>query len=540
MSDIPSKQHAVQLIGPDELELNTEKDVSLPGPYQVLGKVETTGLCFSDLKLLKQFTSHVRKGPIVDGIDSTVLAEIPSYVPDTQPAVPGHETTVRVVAMGDEVKGINLGARYLVQTDYRWLPTASSNAAFGYNFEGGLQEYVLMDTRVITSPDGESMLIPASTDFAASAIALVEPWACVEDSYVVKERQALKEDGKILVVTCEGADDKATLEHVKGAEGLTSCTGKDVDSLKGQEFDDIIVVGADADAVEKVFPLLAPHGLLNIVQDGQVFGREVSTPVGRTHYGGIRIVGTTGSNPADGYARIPATGEIREGDVVDIIGAAGPMGTMHVIRNICLGVPGLSVYGGNNKGKRLDVLTAIAKPLAEKKGVKYESYVSSDGSPSEPVTYFSLMVPVPALVASAVNSTADGAIINIFAGIPATVDHPIDLDAYIAKKLYFIATSGSTLDDMKLVLEKVQSGKLDTNLSVAAVCGLDGAIDGIRAVEVRNIPGKIMVYPSCRGLGLTMLSDLEKTMPDVAAALDNGGWTKEAEDLLLKAFENQG
>ena len=67
MSDIPSKQHAVQLIGPDELELNTEKDVFLPGPYQVLGKVETTGLCFSDLKLLKQFTSHVRKGRIVDG-----------------------------------------------------------------------------------------------------------------------------------------------------------------------------------------------------------------------------------------------------------------------------------------------------------------------------------------------------------------------------------------------------------------------------------------------------------------------------------------
>jgi hypothetical protein len=27
-----------------------------------------------------------------------------------------------------------VGDRFLVQTDYRWLPTASSNAAFGYNF----------------------------------------------------------------------------------------------------------------------------------------------------------------------------------------------------------------------------------------------------------------------------------------------------------------------------------------------------------------------------------------------------------------------
>jgi threonine dehydrogenase-like Zn-dependent dehydrogenase len=536
MSDIPEKQHAVQLVGPDELRFNTEKEVFQPGPYQVLGKVETTGLCFSDLKLLKQFTGHVRKGPVVDGIDGTVLAEIPSYVPDETPAVPGHETVICVAAMGEEVKGIDIGARYLLQTDYRWLPTASSNAAFGYNFEGGLQEYVLMDTRAVTSPDGESMLIPASTDFAASAIALVEPWACVEDSYVVEERQALKKGGRLLVVTCAGADDSATLEYVKGSETVTFCACKDIDGLEGEVFDDIIFVGADADAVEKVFSLLASHGLLNIVQGDKTFGRDITMPVGRTHYGGIRVAGTTGIDPADGYAVIPATGEMREGDVVDIVGAAGPMGTMHVIRNICQGVPGITVYGGDMDVKRLDVLSAIVKPLAEKNGVKYESYTPPEGSPSEPVTYSALMVPVPALVAAAVKSTAGGGIINIFAGIPATVDHPIDLDVYIAKKLYFVATSGSTLEDMKLVLEKVQSGRLDTNLSVAAIAGLDGAIDGVRAVEARSIPGKIMVYPSCAGLGLTLLSELEGKMPDVAAALDDGAWTKEAESILLKTF----
>jgi hypothetical protein len=48
---------------------------------------------------------------------------------------------------------------------------------------------------------------------------------------------------------------------------------------------------------------------------------------------------------------------------------------------------------------------------------------------------------------------------------------------------------------MKIVLKKTESGKLDTNLSVAAVSGLDGAIEGIRAVENHSIPGKIIVYP---------------------------------------------
>jgi hypothetical protein len=126
-------------------------------------------------------------------------------------------------------------------------------------------------------------------------------------------------------------------------------------------------------------------------------------------------------------------------------------------------------------------------------------------------------------------SAAKGGIINIFAGIPANVTAEIDLDDYIAKQLYFIGTSGSTLDDMKLVLRKVVSRQLDTNLSVAAVSGLDGAIDGIRAVEKNLMPGKIIVYPSCKGLKMTPLTELGSKLP-----LANGQWNKQAEEALVK------
>ena len=115
--EIPQTASAVQLTGPDELTLNTNKPVPTPGPYQVLGKVEAVGLCFSDLKLLKQFADHARKTDILSGIDRAILDEIPSYVPDAEPTVPGHETVVRVVAMGDRVKNVDLGGRYLIQTD---------------------------------------------------------------------------------------------------------------------------------------------------------------------------------------------------------------------------------------------------------------------------------------------------------------------------------------------------------------------------------------------------------------------------------------
>src|SRR5690606_3976258 len=65
---IPRTQYAVQLVGPDELRLNPAKEVHPPGARQILARTEAVGLCFSDLKLLKQFSQHVRKGEITGGI----------------------------------------------------------------------------------------------------------------------------------------------------------------------------------------------------------------------------------------------------------------------------------------------------------------------------------------------------------------------------------------------------------------------------------------------------------------------------------------
>jgi threonine dehydrogenase-like Zn-dependent dehydrogenase len=547
---IPAKQYAVQLVGPDQLVLNKEKDVFKPGPRQVLGRVEVVGLCFSDLKLLKQFTGHVRKGPVVAGLDLDILKEIPSYVPDAAPTVPGHETVVRIVAVGPGVERHKPGERYLVQTDYRWVRTTSSNAAFGYNFEGALQEYVLMDERVITAPDGESMLIPAPEDRAASAIALSEPWACVEDAYVTRERTTLKADGQMLIVAdTEVAQGRmgnllkryGTPTKVTWVSKLTPpidlaaplTLAKHVDDLADAAYNDVLYFGSNVRTVEGLFPKIAANGLLNIILSGGRFGRPVVTMVGRVHYGGIRIVGTTGSDPADSMKHIPRTGEIRHGDRINIVGAGGPMGMMHVIRNVCQGIEGVSMFAGDVDDVRLAALTRIAAPLARQNYIEYQTYNAQKQETPADLTYTVLMAPVPELVAAAVQNSGVRGIINIFAGIPATVSGPVDLDAYIERQLYFIGTSGSTLDDMKRMLEKVESGRLDTNVSVAAISGFEGAVEGIRAVENRSIPGKIMVYPTCRSMGLIRLEELAQKLPDVAAGLKDSLWSMEAERRLL-------
>ncbi|MEX2092280.1 MAG: alcohol dehydrogenase catalytic domain-containing protein, partial [Pirellulales bacterium] len=286
--DIPATQHAVQLVGPGELKLNRSKPVQTPGPHEILVKVEAVGLCFSDLKLLKQFHDHPRKSEVVAGIEQTVLAGIQGYLPGSAAVVPGHEVVCRIVAVGDKVKHHRVGERCLVQTDYRQLPTAAgSNAAFGYNFDGGLQEYTLLDERVVISPIGERFLIPVGEERGASAIALVEPWACVEDSYVSVERNNVKAGGRLLLVVSDGRAEKGIKESFSptGAPAeIKTVLPAAVASLANESFDDVIYFGSDKTTIEVLNDKLAPGGIINLVLGGKQIGEPVSVGVGRIHY----------------------------------------------------------------------------------------------------------------------------------------------------------------------------------------------------------------------------------------------------------------
>jgi threonine dehydrogenase-like Zn-dependent dehydrogenase len=460
------------------------------------------------------------------------------------------------VDIGPGVKSFKLGQRYLVQTDYRWLRTTGSNAAFGYNFEGALQEYVLMDERVITPPQGESMLIPVSRKLSASAAALVEPWACVENAYATAERQKLKPDSRMLIVadvnTAKdslpnlfnhyGSPAQITwLSKFPAPQGLnvTTIDAAVISQLPGDGYNDVIYFGSHPKTVEALFTKVGPLGLLNIVLCGGRFGSNIVTMVGRVHYNGIRIIGTTGFSPAESMEYIPTTSEVRPGDKINIIGAGGPLGTMHVIRNICQEIKGISIFAADVDENRLAALSEIVTPLAKKNNIMYKPYNPAKVTVTDTFDYTVLMAPLPELLADSVNNAARHGIINIFAGLPATVTAKLNLNAYIEKQLYFVGTSGSVLEDMKRMLAKVESGMLDTNISVGAVCGLDGAIDGIRAVENRSIAGKIIVYPACKGLELTPLAKLKEKMPHIAECLNNGLWTKQAEIKLLDSFTVQ-
>ncbi len=553
---IPTSQWAVELTGPDELRLRHDKPVAQPGPHQVLVRVDVVGICFSDLKLLKQFDRHARKSVVLSGVEPGVLEEIPSYVPDGAPTVPGHEVVGSIVAAGEAVQRHAVGDRVMVQADYRWLKTAGSNAAFGYNFEGGMQEYVLLDERVIMDPELDvSCLIAVDKTLGDSAVALVEPWACVECSYITEERRGPLAGGRLLVVaeagaTVAGLDACFRADARPGAitivaeepaqreailrQGLGGDAAENVEALAGRTFDDIIYFGTRPEVIEALGGLLATGGIINLVLGGGRIEGMVSLDVGRIHYQGTRWIGTTGSDAADGYEMIPPSGEVREGDAVLVMGAGGPMGQMHVIRLACGGKAGVSVTGTDLDQARLGSLLEKVRPLARATGIPVKLDRPEAIDAAARFSYVAIMVPVGALVAEAIAKSRPGALINIFAGIGVGVMHAIDLDRVVRERCFMFGTSGSRLGDMMVCLEKAQAGQLETNASVDAVSGLAGAIEGIRAVENRTMAGKIVVYPALRSMGLMTLAELAAKYPTVAAQMREGMWTRAAEDELLR------
>jgi threonine dehydrogenase-like Zn-dependent dehydrogenase len=551
---IPGTEHAIQIVDAGRVVHNRAKAVPIPGPHQILVRMEACGICFSDTKLLHAFTSHPRKSEVLSGLDPAVLADIPSYVPGELPAVPGHEPVGRIVAVGGEVEHHRVGERCLIQTDYRHLLTAASNAAFGYNFEGGLQEYVLLDERVIMDPDtGERFLIPVSDGPSASAVALVEPWACVEASYVYRERRTPLRAGRLLVVadaghSIEGLERSDMVEPARVTAVVADARERElleragfdagfvdtVEALGAGTFDDIVYFGASPDRIEQLQERLGSRGLINVVTGGVPIGRSIALDIGRVHYDLTRWTGTTGTSAAAGYAAVPEDGELRDRDRCAVIGAAGPMGLMHVVRAALAGLENLFIVAVDIDDTRLERLDRTAGPMAGARHVAFTVVNSRVTQLSPGFSYIALMVPAPPLVNEAVELAGDSCRINVFAGFAANTRAEVDLDRYLARGCYFVGTSGSTISDMRAVLRKLEAGELDTNISLDAVAGFEGVGDALAAVESRTSVGKIVVYPALPDLGTMRLRDLAERYPTVGAAMGDGRWTRAAEQELLR------
>ncbi len=100
-------------------------------------------------------------------------------------------------------------------------------------------------------------------------------------------------------------------------------------------YDDIVVLGGDAELCERVFGRLANSAIFNLVL-GEPLARAVSVDIGRMHYDNLLVVGTDQADLSAAYQ--PVRTQLKAGGVTWVLGAAGPMGQMHFQR--ALSMPG--------------------------------------------------------------------------------------------------------------------------------------------------------------------------------------------------------
>jgi threonine dehydrogenase-like Zn-dependent dehydrogenase len=531
-------------------------------PDELLVRHDAVGLCFSDTKIVNAGESH----PRLSGRDMRA-----------NPVVMGHEVALTVVRVGDALKDkFKVGDRFITQSDVYFH---GIGMAYGYALQGGLSQYNVIGEEMLEGDEGCYLLAVKPTTGYAEA-ALTEPWACVVASYDVPYRAQWKPGGNVLIVGPRAESNYAIDEPYDRANPpahvwttgvrfpllgelrermdadkflLTEIVTSPDDmqarltrSSGGQGFDDIVLIDPDPTTFEIIEPLARNGAVIAVINPTKLTG-PVQVDVGRLHYDNLYLTGTM--EQSIGAAYRPIRTQLRGGGRAAFVGAAGPMGQMHVQRALQAAeaprqivatdlVPErLAVveqkYGQLIEAKRDKIEVALRTPQG-KSGADFNAdlFAMTGGEGYDDVV---VLAPSANVVAGAVSLMAQDGVMNIFAGLPRGTKAPIDLRLVAGKGLRFTGSSGSMIHDLRNTLDAAESGQLDPNLSVVAVSGLNDAKKGIAAVMTQTYPGKIVVYPQIQDFPITALSDLKTVLPAVYELLGpNESWTVEAEREFLR------
>ncbi|HEY3397190.1 MAG TPA: alcohol dehydrogenase catalytic domain-containing protein [Armatimonadota bacterium] len=538
-----------------------EIPVGRPGPDQLLARIDAAGICFSDIKIIKQGGDH----PRLYGRDLR-----------HDPIVPGHEVALTVVEVGEQLRyQYHVGDRFVVQAD---VYVNGKNLAFGYMLPGAFEQYVILGDEVLRGDEG-SYLIPMQAETGYAEAALAEPWACVVCAHRTDFRRNFAPGGTLLIIGGAGkegytlgalaagpgpqkivltdvpADLTAEITAAAAAWGAEIVVSEPLhegllETLKQQQapegFDDVVLLGAHCpELIEAAAAVLGREGVLALV--GAAPSRPLNLDLGRIHYDYTRYYGAPGRDLAAAYAETRAPG-LTPGGKAWIMGGAGPMGQMHV-QIAAQGSEGPSVIVVSDlDDERLELVRERMEPVARARGreivllnpkaLGQEAFEARlrEIAP-EGFDDIHVLVPVPTLIADAVRFAGRRGLVEIFAGIPRGSFAATDLGPVVERQVRFQGTSGSLIADLRTTLHMTESGEIDTNASVAGIGGLEAVHAGLEAVLGMAFPGKIVIYPQISGLPLTAITDLAEQMPEVAALLGPGGlWTREAEKALLKRY----
>jgi threonine dehydrogenase-like Zn-dependent dehydrogenase len=133
----------------------------------------------------------------------------------------------------------------------------------------------------------------------------------------------------------------------------------------------------------------------------------------------------------------------------------------------------------------------------------------------------------------AVPHLANGGLLVGFAGTRKGEVARLPLGRVARHGVSLTASSGSTIADQRVVVDRIVAGNLVPERHVAAVTGLGDLHAAMQAVMDARFGGKILVLPAV-DWPLMPLADLFAARPDLAALADDGRyWSLAVEDAVL-------
>jgi threonine dehydrogenase-like Zn-dependent dehydrogenase len=530
--------------------------VASPAADQMLVRIDSVGLCFSDVKIMRQGGSHPK-------LYNRDLAADPTRL--------GHEVSLTVIDVGDELADrYHPGQRLAVQPD---IYQDGKSTAYGYTIPGGLIQYHLMGTEMLDTDDG-ACLLPLPDSFGYAEASTLEPWGCVMAAYTQRRRLEPKEGGTMWIVGrpgdereyafSSGLDAPSTIvltdvpasvaRLVEGTaatvvvrDGLTDDDHQSlVDELTdGAGFDDIVVLDPrSAATVGSIATHIARRGTLNLVGETALDGL-VATDVGRLHYDYTAYIGGRGPDIADSYGEARNRCDLRSGGTTVFVGAGGPMGLMHVQRAMQQADGPRTIVATEVSDERLKSLEDRLAHLAEANDCELVTFNSqtadvslhdfvmglTDGRGADDVV---VSVPISEVMAEADTVMNPDGMLVFFAGVPNGTLAPLNLSAVYLDNAQYTGTSGLTIHDQQQVVDLAQRGELSPGSIVGAVGGMQAAKDGLQALVDGSYSGKVLIFPQIHDLPLMGLDELGERLPEVAVKLGPGGtWNGDVERALF-------
>jgi threonine dehydrogenase-like Zn-dependent dehydrogenase len=560
---VPQKSFAWNLYGAGMENMGRDgkpESFAIPEPNddQLLVRIDSVGVCFSDVKILKQGGEHPKLYHRNLAVDPTRL---------------GHEVSLTIIRVGKNLTSqYRSGQRLAVQPD---IYQNGISTAYGYTIPGGLVQYHCIGKEVLETDTGACLLrVEDGMGYAESA--LLEPWGCVAAAYTQRRRLDPKPNGTMWIIGQPGDATEFTFSKGLDAPAMLVLTDVPVSvknlvsatqakviernnlsvndyeplsrELTEKGFDDIILLNASsAGLVSQAARFIARRGMLNLVGRKPLDGL-VQVDFGRLHYDYIAFVGNNSTDIAASYGEARNRCELRAGGVAVFIGAGGPMGQMHVQRALELPDGPKFVIATEISDERLQTLKDMFAPLAEKhhrtilffnpnttKGSFHDFVMrATNGQGADDIV---VSVPVATLMEEGDSVMKSDGMLVLFAGVPNGTLGNVNLSNVYLSNAQYTGTSGLTIHDQASVMERRIAGTLSPGRSVAAIGGMETAADAIQSVMDSRYPGKVIIFPQIHNLPLTSLKELKERIPEVAARLgEDLMWTNEAEQALIEKF----